>query len=372
MSKAAELAALIGSQTALSNRNLIINGAMQVFQRATAATAANNTFTTVDRFRPDESTDGAYTTEQSTDTPTGSGFSLKAQVTTADTSIAATQFALIQQTIEAQNCQSLEYGTSTAKALTLSFFVKSSKTGIYTFVIRKIDSTTYHFVHEYTINSANTWEKKTITILPTAGSTSFITSSGGSIVNDNGQGLQLNFNLAFGSTYNGATNNAWSSNTNHYATSNQVNWMDSTSNNFYLTQVQLEVGEQATPFEHRSFGDELARCQRYFTKLGGGTDAGAYTRISVSQNESATRNTGAVTLPVQMRAEPTLVADGNFAVFANATITATSSITINSTGSDNGTLSLIFDVASGLTAGHGAVQIGNNDATANIKLDAEL
>lgn len=266
MSRARDFADLAGSADAggLTGRNLIINGAMQCWQRATAATAANNTFTTVDRFRPDESTDGAYTTEQSTDTPTGSGFSLKAQVTTADTSIAASQFALIQQTIEAQNCQSLGYGTSTAKALTLSFFVKSSKTGIYTIVIRKIDSTTYHFVHEYTINSANTWEKKTITILPTAGSTSFITSSGGSIVNDNGQGLQLNFNLAFGSTYNGATNNAWSSNTNHYATSNQINWMDSTSNNFYLTQVQLEVGEQATPFEHLSFGDELRMCRRYY------------------------------------------------------------------------------------------------------------
>jgi hypothetical protein len=173
--------------------------------------------------------------------------------------------------------------------------VKSSKTGIYTFLIRKIDSTAYHFVHEYTINSANTWEKKTITILPTAGSTSFITSSGGSIVNDNGQGLQLNFNLAFGSTFNGATNNAWSSNTNHYATSNQVNWMDSTSNNFYLTQVQLEIGEQATPFEHRSFGDELIRCQRYY-------QIGAF--LAGSGNGSNFRTTVSFSTP--MRAQPTL------------------------------------------------------------------
>jgi len=300
MSKAAELAALIGSQTALSNRNLVINGAMQCWQRATAATAANNTFTTVDRFRPDESTDGAYTTEQSTDTPTGSGFSLKAQVTTADTSIAASQFALIQQTIEAQNCQSLEYGTSTAKSLTLSFFVKSSKTGIYTIVLRKVDTTAYHFVHEYTINSANTWEKKTITISPTAGSTTFITSSGGAIANDNGQGLQINFNLAFGSTYNGGTSNAWSSNTNHYATSNQVNWMDSTSNNFYLTQVQLEVGEQATPFEHRSFADEFIRCQRYhqrFTDVSNG-------RVGFGTKTSATNARCILPFNTPMRATP--------------------------------------------------------------------
>ena len=368
MSKAAELAALIGSQTALSNRNLIINGAMQCWQRATAATAANNTFTTVDRFRPDESTDGAYTTEQSTDTPTGSGFSLKAQVTTADTSIAATQFALIQQTIEAQNCQSLEYGTSTAKALTLSFFVKSSKTGIYTFVIRKIDSTTYHFVHEYTINSANTWEKKTITILPTAGSTSFITSSGGSIVNDNGQGLQLNFNLAFGSTYNGATNNAWSSNTNHYATSNQVNWMDSTSNNFYLTQVQLEVGEQATPFEHRSFGDELARCQRYFFQNG---NSGHAFQVHGSGQNLGT-GTGDVTihLPVTMRATPTITSS-NIGVGSGTQLSEVSAFT--SAGSNG---QKIFGRAThtshSYTTGDGCMLMNNNNAAGFVRFDAEL
>ena len=308
MSRARDFANLAGSADAgvLTGRNLIINGAMQCWQRATAATAANNTFTTVDRFRPDESTDGAYTTEQSTDTPTGTGFSLKAQVTTADTSIAASQFALIQQTIEAQNCQSLEYGTSTAKSLTLSFFVKSSKTGIYTIVLRKVDTTAYHFVHEYTINSANTWEKKTITISPTAGSTTFITSSGGAIANDNGQGLQLNFNLAFGSTYNGGTNNAWSSNTNHYATSNQVNWMDSTSNNFYLAEVQLEVGEQATPFEHRSFGDELDRCQRYYWQV-----AGQNLIVGQGFYYSTSEFDCIVNLPQTMRASPTFTPSNN-------------------------------------------------------------
>jgi len=263
------------------HRNLIINGAMQCWQRATAATAASNSYNTVDRFYMNKSNDGAYTTEQSTDTPTGTGFSLKAQVTTADTSISAAQYAYIHQNIEAQNLQALQYGTSNAKNITLSFQVKSNKTGTYTIVVRKLDTTTYHLVIEYTINSANTWEKKEITISPTAGSTSLITASGGAIANDNGTGFQIGWNLAFGSNYNGATNNTWSSNTSHYATSNQVNWMDSTSNNFYLTQVQLELGDTATPFEHRSFGDELAMCQRYYqTYKAGGYNPRAYANLN--------------------------------------------------------------------------------------------
>jgi hypothetical protein len=278
MSNARNLSKLLGTDTQVTtpdiadgvfqaNKNLIINGAMQVWQRATAATSAGNTYATVDRFAFGVNTDGAYTTEQSTDTPTGTGYSLKAQVTTADTSISSGQYAYMYHEIEAQNLQHLLYGTSAAKSITLSFWVKSNKTGTYTIVVRKLDTTTYHLVIEYTINSANTWEKKEITISPTAGGTSLITASGGAIANDNGRGFQIGWNLAFGSNYNGATNNTWTTNTNHYATTNQVNWMDSTSNNFYLTQIQLELGSTATPFEHRSYGDELRRCQRYYQRI---------------------------------------------------------------------------------------------------------
>ncbi len=278
MSNARNLANLLGTGTQITtadiadgafqaNKNIIINGAMQVWQRTTAATSAGNTYATVDRFAFGVNTDGAYTTEQSTDTPTGTGYSLKAQVTTADTSISSGQYAYMYHEIEAQNLQHLLYGTSAAKSITLSFWVKSNKTGIYTIILRKLPGTDCHLVYEYTIDSANTWEKKEITISPTAGSTSIITSSTGAISNDNGRGIQLGWNFAFGSNYNGATNNTWTTNTNHYATPNQVNWMDSTSNNFYLAEVQLEVGDTATPFEHRSYGEELARCQRYFQTM---------------------------------------------------------------------------------------------------------
>ena len=271
MTKAAELAKMgevLTNSHIGGRRNIIINGDFQCWQRGTSATNAANNFL-ADRFRTNENTDGAWTVEQSSDHPTGAGFSLKSQVTTADTSIGSGQYNYLHQNIEAQNLQGLNYGTSDAKDFTLSFWVKSNKTGTYCIVVRKFDNTTYHLVHEYTISSADTWEKKTITITPTAGSTSFITAAAGAHDQDTGTGFQIGWILSMGSNLNGGTNNTWTATTSHYATTSQVNWMDNTSNNFYLAQVQLEEGSQATPFEHRTFGEELSLCQRYFHKQGG-------------------------------------------------------------------------------------------------------
>ena len=307
MSRAREIADL-GSPAAsgLSNRNLIINGDMQLWQRATAATAAvNGVYNTVDRYAFGENTDGAYTSEQSTDTPTGTGNSLKLQVTTADASLSSAQYAYVYQPIEAQNLQLLQYGTSSAKTLTLSFWVKSNKTGIYTASLYKQDTTGYHFTQEYNISSANTWEKKTITITPTAGSTSFITSSGGTITNDNGAGIYVNFNLDWGSDFTGGTSGSWSSNTSHYTTTNAVNWMDSTSNNFYLSQVQLEIGDAATPFQHEDFGTTLRKCQRYYYQ------ASAVANIAYATLYSDSHKMYSIFHPVKMRAVPTATVTGD-------------------------------------------------------------
>jgi len=270
MSKAAELAALIGSQTALSNRNLIINGAFQVWQRATAATAVggSDVFNTVDRWSFWENTDGAFTTEQSTDVPSGQGFaySLKAACTSADTSLAAGQFSLIGHKIEAQNLSQLNYGTSSAKTMTLSFWVKSNKTGTYCFSIEKDDETDYILIKEFSVSSADTWEKKTLTITPDSN----IKASAGAITNDNGLGLRLLWALALGTTYNsGSDDGTWTDST-LFGTTNQVNWMDSDSNEFYITGVQLELGETATPFEHEDHGTTLRKCMRYFQLVDNG------------------------------------------------------------------------------------------------------
>jgi hypothetical protein len=195
---------------------------------------------------------------------TGHSYALKLVCTGVDSSVAAGAHSTFMHHIEGQNLQHLQYGSASAKTITLSFWVKSNKTGTYCVAIEKPDTTAYRIPIEYSISSADTWEQKKITITPTAGSTSLITGSGGVINNDNGLGLGIRFSLVMGSTYQG-TNNTWSS-SNVMATSNQVNWQDSTSNNFYITGVQLEVGSNATLYEHRSFGDEFAKCERYYEK----------------------------------------------------------------------------------------------------------
>ena len=298
--------------TPLSHRNLIINGAMQIFQRGTSAvTAGLPSYDTADRWRMRESTDGTFTSQKYTmsvseQNTTGHAAALQLNCTGADTSIASAQYAYIATTVEAQNCQHLQYGTASAKTLTLSFWVKSNKTGTYTINVRKQDTTQYVMPIEYTISSADTWEQKTINISPTAGSTSLITSSAGTIVNDNGEGLQIGWSLAWGSNYH-ATNNTWTSG-NSYSTSNQINWMDNTSNNFYITGVQLELGDNATPFEHRTLQDELLRCQRYFY-LVGGESAGNIRNYIVGRTSNADAMYCAPPSAVPMRSTPTV---GNF------------------------------------------------------------
>ena len=268
----------------LSNRNMIINGGMQIWQRGTSATAAGvNTYNTADRWMFAESADGGFTSERHSMSlaelnTTGHFYALKLVCTGVDSSVAAGAHSTFMQNIEAQNLQHLQYGTASAKTITLSFWVKSNKTGTYCVAIEKPDTTAYRIPIEYSISSADTWEQKKITITPTAGSTSLITSAAGVITNDTGIGLTVRFALVVGSTYHG-TNNTWGT-SNVLATSNQVNWQDSTSNNFYITGLQLEVGSSATPFEHRSYGDELIRCQRYFEKSWSqGTDIGTSTAV---------------------------------------------------------------------------------------------
>ena len=291
MSKAAELAALIGSQTALSNKNLIINGAMNINQRGTQTGVYTNTYG-VDRFGLGGSGSQRLTYSQSTTVPSGQGFSnsLKLDVTTADTSVAASDYQLLSHRFEGQDLQHLKYGTSGAKSLTLQFWVRSSKTGIHIVEIQHADAS-YINPQPYTIASANTWQKVEVTF------DGYQTTA---ITDDNTLGFLINWWLMAGSNYSSGTLTA---NTWHNTTANraagQVNVMDSTSNEFYLTGVQLEVGEQATSFEHRSIGDELARCQRYFT---------AWTNGSVYYGNAYGTTTGFVWLdcPVRMRTVPTV------------------------------------------------------------------
>ena len=259
MSKAAELAALIGSQTALSNRNLVINGAMQVAQRGTSETGitAGKYANAPDRFQLGLASAGTWTAAQSTDAPDGFSNSYRLDCTTADASLSGGDLLVFQQAIEGQNLQHLKKGTSSAESVTVSFHVKSNKTG--TYIAELFDADNGRQISQaYTISSANTWEKKTLTY---AGDTS------GALDNDNAVSLYFVCWLAAGSSYSSGTlSTSWTANTQANRAVGQVNLADSTDNDWAITGVQLEVGEQATPFEHRSFGDVLKQCERYYEK----------------------------------------------------------------------------------------------------------
>ena len=191
--------------TPMSHRNVIINGAMQVWQRSDSTSmesVLNNNFK-ADRWRLNSDIQAAdLTCGRSTDVPAGQGFtnSMKIVPGGADTSVASSHIATIVQVVEAQNLQHLCYGTSNAKTITLSFWVKTNLSGSHSVSLVKNDSTSYACPIEYTVDAANTWEKKEITFSPTAGSTSLITSSAGAIANDNGQGISVCWNLACGTS----------------------------------------------------------------------------------------------------------------------------------------------------------------------------
>ncbi len=254
MSKAAELAALIGSQSALSNRNLIINGSMQVAQRGTSFASIGDIYT-LDRFAVGHGSPvNAMTVEQSTDAPNNFKNSIKITAGTG-ASASTTGYAYLRQAIEGQNISHLGFGTSAAKAITLSFYVKSSLTGTFGVSIRN-QAGTRAYGDTYTISSANTWEYITVAIPA---------DTSGTWPTDNGVGLNLLWDLGAGSNYDIAAG-SWTTGSNMFGVESTVKLTETTGATFYITGVQLEVGDVATPFEHRSFGDELARCQRYFEK----------------------------------------------------------------------------------------------------------
>ena len=256
-----ESAGLATSTNQPNFRNIIINGDMSIAQRGTSASSITSTsYNTIDRFVTFMSGLGTWTQSQSTDVPTGQGFatSLKMDCTTADASPAAGDYLKIRQRIEGQNLQYLKKGTSSAESTTLSFWVKSNKTG--TYICELFDGDNSRNINKsYTISSADTWEKKEITF---AGDTT------GAFGNDNGDSLRLSFWLGAGSNYtSGTLNNAWEGTTTANRAVGQVNLADSTSNEWYVTAVQLEAGSVASDFEFVPNDINRQRCQRYFIDM---------------------------------------------------------------------------------------------------------
>lgn len=354
-------------------RNLIKNGAMQVFQRATSATTMTNAYATVDRFTGFSNGGGAFTGEKydmtaSEIATTGHYQALKMLVSTADTSIAAADYYALAYKFEGDDLQQLKWGTSSAETLTLSFWVKSDTTGTYFLTVDKIANglTAYRLPIEYTIDSADTWEKKTIAISPTAGSTSFITSSAGAIGGGTGHGLSLYWGFAWGTDYHG-TNNTWGTGT--YGTNASSNgWMGTVGNDFYITGVQLEVGTNASDFEHRSYGEELSLCQRYYFKfLEGGTK-----EIGVGWYYTATHLSFMFRYPTTMRATPTATdttGTDYYIVYRNGGSDAFNSVSFENGSTEQFSAYNNTDISG--TAGQAGI-VRSNNASAKIEFDAEL
>ena len=293
--------------TGFNYRNFIINGKMIHARRGQSFTSNGYT---LDRFTMDESTDGAVTVTQSGDVPANELFSsaLKIDVTTADTSIAANKYCGLTQYIEGNNMITNRYGSSNAQNMMLSFWVKSNKTGIYCvrFVKEAGSETRYETPIEYTINASNTWEKKSISLSPTAGGTALITGSAGAIAKNASAGFRIQFTHAVGTDYQ-ATNNTWVAGSNKMGTTNSVNLLDSTSNEWLLTGVQLEVGTSTTSFEHLPEDVELLRCQRYYYEIYSSRIYSGVFDMAVGTNYDAGQLFCMKDLPTTMRAPPSIV-----------------------------------------------------------------
>ena len=353
MSKARGLADLgnVYNDGALSNRNLIINGAMDVAQRGTSSSPAPNGYL-IDRFATYKGGGGVYNVEQSPDAPVGFQNSALLTVTTTSTP-SGTDFILFQTKIEGHDASYLSQGTASAKTFTLSFWVKSSLAATFSGSVRD-GTSTVSYVFEYTINSASTWEYKTVTI---AGSTS------GTFSLDNTAGLVLAFSQGQGTTYATATVGSWVAGNFHGSTT-ETDLISNAGATWQITGVQLEIGDTATPFEHRSYGQELALCHRYYERM---SHEANYSFIGMGLGASTTVASTHIAYQ-KKRAIPSLSGVGDFVLYS---------------GSDNTVSSLTFVhitstrctgqfVSTGLTQGQAYKAQFHAAGDRYIAIDAEL
>jgi hypothetical protein len=348
------------------NRNLIINGAMQVAQRGTSSTGqgASDLFL-VDRFHlnTNGNSAGRFTVTQESDGPSGIPNSLKLACTTADTSIAASERFFIEQRLEGQDCQRFKKGTSDAEAITVSFYVKGNAAATYVVGIYDSDNSR-QIGAQFSVTTS--WNRVSVT---------FPADTGGSALDDdNAESLSLRFYLHAGSTYTGGTlQTTWDTAVaNEQVGSGTTSIFDSTSRTFSLTGVQLEVGEQATPFEHEPYGVTLQKAKRYYQRWDAtASDSTSNKPIGAGVWNSATQVLASFTYD-EMRVSPTFTASSTDFVkaygggFAEARSGGNGLDTI-------GTKSARFNftVTTSRTAGHGTM-IQMHNAGEYLELDAEL
>jgi len=340
-------------------RNLVKNGAMLVSQRGTSFTSVADNAYTLDRYRLTENTSAIVDMSQSSEVPSEGGLSksLKIDITTSATPSGGQAFCLNYR-MEGYDFLPSGYGNSNAKYLTLSFWVKSNVTGTYrlTFIARN-GSGNRSIGATYTINSADTWEKKEVSIIPDTASTPYQTTD---------EGFRIEWYLASGpDRTTGSLPTSWATLDNATrATGQGVNLASSTSNEWYITGVQLEVGTNASDFEHRSYADELFDCSRYYTNLA------QFNGDNFGQMYSGTQGKVGLKYPRVMRAAPTVTANSPFTSLVEengVAVRTPTAVAVNYSRASGCIMS--FDVTG--TSGNGLfVRQATNDTT--IEADAEL
>ena len=373
MSKAAELANLIGNINAGgggANKNAIINGAMNVAQRQVSATGLGNTadsYPTLDRFKlscdTSAATAGRLTMSQDSSAPSGFANSLKLACTTADTSIAAGELCALFQPIEGQNLQAFAKGTADAKPFAVSFYVKGNASATYMLELKDTDNT--RLVHRQ-FSVTTDWTRIEV---------SFPKDTTGAFDDDNAKSLELRIFLHAGSNYTSGTYtaNTWAGQTSANRAVGISSFFDSTDRTFFLTGVQLEVGQNPTEFEHEPFERTLSKCQRYFqqwTQEASGFSTNNYAAVADSVMHGDTFAFMQYTHPVQLRATPALTFNGNFVSNNSGADRALSSLQINT--NTPYVTSFYGTIPDNNEAGQAGFMRASNDGDASIFFNSEL
>ena len=365
MSKAAELANLIGNINAGGggvNRNVIINGAMNVAQRGTSTTGISSSgYYVCDRWRiASSATDGRATMTQDSSAPEGFANSTKLACTTADTSIASNELFIFQQRIEGQNVQQFAKGTSGAKPITVSFYVKGNASATYTAELEDSDNTRYN---SQAFSVTTDWTRVTKT---------FVADTTGTLDDDNAVSFRLNIWLHAGSQFSSGTHtsNAWHTTEAQRIADGTSSFFDSTDRTFFITGVQLEVGQNPTSFEHISnFGEELAMCQRYYHLVASGSTK----MMGMGDMYTTSQLNCIMHFPVQMRAIPSLDATSgtNYYTAYGANSQTNMTNAWNLFAMTNNVASVYAAPTASVTAGS-AMRVFANNSSASIAFDAEL
>lgn len=345
-------------------RNILINGVMRIAQRGTSATGVTgNGYNTVDRWRTSLNAAGTWTVEQDTDAPPGFEYSLKYSCTTTQ-SIVSSSYFVTYQLIEAHNCQVMKNNVRGSHPLTLSFWVKASKTGTASWEIQQNDNSSRRFATSYTINKPDTWEKKVIRI---PADPNFI------VDDNNAAGIRIGWWWNSGATYSGGDHgNSWRSNNNINRNVRNFDLGTSTDDYVAITGAQLEVGENATEYDHLPYQEELNNCLRYYWQVTGrSSDQRA---IGVGQVQTTSTFQSYIHMPVPMRTavgNSLVTENGLEVIYGSDTATVSKDNSFDPSVYANG-LIVSADSGTPFTVGNAGLLRLQNSTSAYIAFDAEL